>query len=66
MSLAPYAQEVDSSRLPDADMITKSPLTAILALGLIAGAVVGTKVTLDAMLGLSETVSGRLLGGLLP
>jgi len=37
-------------------MFKKSPLSAVLAMGLVAGAVFGTKVTLDAMLGLSSGV----------
>ncbi|GAX83604.1 hypothetical protein CEUSTIGMA_g11029.t1 [Chlamydomonas eustigma] len=41
---------------PIAGMFKKSPLNALLAVGLIVGAVLGTKITLDAMLGLSEQV----------
>jgi len=41
---------------PIAGMFQKSPLSALLAVGLIVGAVLGTKLTLDAMLGLSDQV----------
>lgn len=34
----------------------KNPVTAVLGIALVVGAVVGTKVTLDAMLGLSDQV----------
>jgi hypothetical protein len=35
-------------------MFQKSPLSAILAVGIVVGSIVGTKVTLDAMLGLGN------------
>ena len=41
---------------PCADLAQKSPLSALLAVGIVVGGLVGTKVTLDAMLGLSDQV----------
>ena len=41
---------------PCADLAQKSPLSALLAVGIVVGGLIGTKVTLDAMLGLSDQV----------